>query len=81
MRSVLILKERSDGQYTFEKNIQPARKYSFCTHGLCSATETKNVMKKILYDTSLSQATFYYRFYLNRAFKESRYGRYVLFAT
>ncbi|MES2374185.1 MAG: alpha-L-rhamnosidase [Bacteroidota bacterium] len=35
------------------------------------ATETKNVMKKILYDTSLSQATFYYRFYLNRALKKA----------
>ncbi len=27
----------------------------------------KQVMQKVLYDTSLSQATFYYRFYLNRA--------------
>ena len=29
--------------------------------------EQKQVMSKILYDTSLSQATFYYRFYLTRA--------------
>jgi alpha-L-rhamnosidase len=27
--------------------------------------------EKILYDTSLSQATFYYRFYLNRALKKA----------
>jgi alpha-L-rhamnosidase len=39
--------------------------------GCVPATETKNVMKKILYDTSLSQATFYYRFYLNRALKKA----------
>jgi hypothetical protein len=31
----------------------------------------KNVMNTILYDTSLSQATFYYRFYLNRALKQA----------
>jgi hypothetical protein len=31
----------------------------------------KKVMNTILYDTSLSQATFYYRFYLNRALKEA----------
>ncbi len=30
----------------------------------------KAVMKKVLYDTTLSQATFYYRFYLNRALKK-----------
>jgi hypothetical protein len=31
----------------------------------------KKVMNTILYDTSLSQATFYYRFYLNRALKQA----------
>lgn len=31
----------------------------------------KAAMKKVLYDTSLSQATFYYRFYLNRALKKA----------
>jgi hypothetical protein len=31
------------------------------------AAEQQKVMKNILYDTSLSQATFYYRFYLTRA--------------
>jgi alpha-L-rhamnosidase len=31
----------------------------------------KKVMSAILYDTSLSQATFYYRFYLNRALKQA----------
>ncbi|NCI46825.1 alpha-L-rhamnosidase-related protein [Sediminibacterium soli] len=31
----------------------------------------KKVMEKVLYDTSLSQATFYYRFYLNRALKKA----------
>jgi alpha-L-rhamnosidase len=48
--------------------------------GCVPATETKNVMKKILYDTSLSQATFYYRFLPEPCFKKSRHGRYVLFA-
>lgn len=33
-------------------------------------SQRKAVMQKILYDTSLSQATFYYRFYLNRALKK-----------
>ena len=31
----------------------------------------KKVINTILYDTSLSQATFYYRFYLNRALKQA----------
>ena len=31
----------------------------------------QKVMNTILYDTSLSQATFYYRFYLNRALKQA----------
>jgi alpha-L-rhamnosidase len=34
-------------------------------------TQVKEVMRTILYDTSLSQATFYYRFYLNRALKQA----------
>ena len=37
--------------------------------GCVPATDRKAVMQKVLYDTSLSQATFYYRFYLNRALK------------
>ncbi|MFZ9660287.1 MAG: alpha-L-rhamnosidase N-terminal domain-containing protein [Chitinophagaceae bacterium] len=32
--------------------------------------QRKLVMQKILHDTTLSQATFYYRFYLNRALKK-----------
>lgn len=39
--------------------------------GAVPQAETKNLMNKILYDTSLSQATFYYRFYLNRALKKA----------
>jgi alpha-L-rhamnosidase len=39
--------------------------------GCVPATAKKNVMNKILHDTSLSQATFYYRFYLNRALKKA----------
>lgn len=39
--------------------------------GAVPQAETKKLMKKILYDTSLSQATFYYRFYLNRALKKA----------
>ena len=35
--------------------------------GTVSETETKQVMDKILNDQSITQATFYYRFYLNRA--------------
>jgi len=35
--------------------------------GTVSEQETKQVMNKILSDQSLTQATFYYRFYLNRA--------------
>jgi alpha-L-rhamnosidase len=35
--------------------------------GTVSESETKQVMNKILNDQSLTQATFYYRFYLNRA--------------
>jgi hypothetical protein len=33
--------------------------------------DRKKVMQKVLYDTTLSQATFYYRFYLNRALKKA----------
>jgi alpha-L-rhamnosidase len=39
--------------------------------GCVPQAASKNVMNKILYDTSLSQATFYYRFYLNRALKKA----------
>ena len=39
--------------------------------GCVPATEMKAVMKKVLDDTTLSQATFYYRFYLNRALKKA----------
>jgi len=39
--------------------------------GCVSKTEMKNVMQKVLVDTTLSQATFYYRFYLNRALKKA----------
>ena len=41
---------------------------------ICSAipqNEMKSVMQKVLYDTSLSQATFYYRFYLTLALKQA----------
>ncbi len=39
--------------------------------GCVPEKDMKVVMKKVLYDTSLSQATFYYRFYLNRALKKA----------
>lgn len=39
--------------------------------GAIPAAGSKAAMNKILYDTSLSQATFYYRFYLNRALKKA----------
>ena len=39
--------------------------------GCVPATETKKVMQKVLDDVSLSKATFYYRFYLNRALKKA----------
>lgn len=39
--------------------------------GCIPAVDIKSVLKKVLYDTSLSQATFYYRFYLNRALKKA----------
>ena len=39
--------------------------------GCVSKTEMKSVMQKVLADTTLSQATFYYRFYLNRALKKA----------
>lgn len=39
--------------------------------GCIPEIDRKKVMQKILYDTSLSQATFYYRFYLNRALKKA----------
>jgi alpha-L-rhamnosidase len=37
--------------------------------GAIPQKDIRQVMNKVLYDTSLSQATFYYRFYLNRALK------------
>jgi alpha-L-rhamnosidase len=37
--------------------------------GAIPQKDRRQVMNKVLYDTSLSQATFYYRFYLNRALK------------
>ena len=39
--------------------------------GAIPQASVKKVMTNILYDTSLSQATFYYRFYLNRALKQA----------
>lgn len=56
----------------------PAKK-SFSQHagimavltGCIPASDRKAAMQKVLYDTSLSQATFYYRFYLNRALKKA----------
>src|SRR6478609_3568381 len=39
--------------------------------GAVPSTDMKTVMNKVLYDTSLSQATFYYRFYLNRALQKA----------
>jgi alpha-L-rhamnosidase len=39
--------------------------------GAIPKSEMQKVMNKVLYDTSLSQATFYYRFYLNRALKKA----------
>ena len=36
--------------------------------------EQKNVLEKILYDSTLSQSTFYYRFYLTRAMVKSGLG-------
>jgi hypothetical protein len=39
--------------------------------GCIPEADRKSVMQKVLYDSSLSQATFYYRFYLNRALKKA----------
>jgi hypothetical protein len=39
--------------------------------GAIQPAALKKVMSTILYDTSLSQATFYYRFYLTRALKQA----------
>jgi hypothetical protein len=39
--------------------------------GSIPKTATKNVMQKVLHDNSLSQATFYYRFYLTQALKKA----------
>lgn len=42
--------------------------------GAIPATRQKAVMQKVLSDTSLSQATFFYRFYLNQALKKAGMG-------
>ncbi|MDE3253857.1 MAG: alpha-L-rhamnosidase, partial [Bacteroidota bacterium] len=39
--------------------------------GAVPEADRKKVMEKVLHDGSLSQATFYYRFYLNRALKKA----------
>ncbi|MDB5229436.1 MAG: alpha-L-rhamnosidase [Chitinophagaceae bacterium] len=39
--------------------------------GAVPQEKSKEVMMKVLYDTTLSQATFYYRFYLTRALKKA----------
>ena len=39
--------------------------------GSVPAADMKRLMEKVLYDSTLSQATFYYRFYLNRALKKA----------
>jgi hypothetical protein len=39
--------------------------------GAIPAAKMKTVMHHVLYDTSLSQATFYYRFYLTRALRKA----------
>ncbi|MBI2282360.1 MAG: alpha-L-rhamnosidase [Bacteroidetes bacterium] len=39
--------------------------------GAIPGTDQKKVLNNVLYDGSLSQATFYYRFYLNRALKKA----------
>jgi hypothetical protein len=39
--------------------------------GCIPTADMKKVMQKVLYDSTLSQATFYYRFYLNRALKKA----------
>ena len=39
--------------------------------GAIPEEEQKAVMQKVLYDTTLSQATFYYRFYLTQALKKA----------
>ncbi len=42
--------------------------------GSISKNEEQQVMKTVLYDTSLTQATFYYRFYLTQAMKKAGMG-------
>lgn len=39
--------------------------------GCIPVADQQKIMLKVLYDSSLSQATFYYRFYLNRALKKA----------
>ena len=61
-------KEKMEMANTPEKNSysQHASIMAILANAIPAADEQK-VMKNILYDTSLSQATFYYRFYLTRA--------------
>lgn len=42
--------------------------------GAVPAPQRQAVMRKVLYDTALSQATFYYRFYLTLALKKAEMG-------
>jgi hypothetical protein len=42
--------------------------------GAIPAAQRQVVMRKVLYDTTLSQATFYYRFYLTLALKKAEMG-------
>ncbi|MBV9988131.1 MAG: alpha-L-rhamnosidase N-terminal domain-containing protein, partial [Chitinophagaceae bacterium] len=70
-------------KYCFDKQrnemANTPAKNSFSQHASINAVlsgaipkgEMQKVMNKVLYDTSLSQATFYYRFYLNRALKRA----------
>lgn len=43
--------------------------------GAIPAPQQQAVMRKVLYDTTLSQATFYYRFYLTLALKKAEMGQ------
>ncbi|MGV3586432.1 MAG: alpha-L-rhamnosidase C-terminal domain-containing protein [Adhaeribacter sp.] len=66
-----------DHEKTLMANTPDKKKYSQHANILgiltstIPATETKEVMEKILKDPSLGQATFYYRFYLTQALKKA----------
>ena len=61
-------KTRNEMADTPEKKVYSQHASIFAIlSGTVSEQETKPVMEKILSDKSLTQATFYYRFYLNRA--------------